>query len=143
MVNFLLLLIGTIHFLENIEQLDRAFVDALSGVPSNRFLTYFDTSNHNQFELSSSVCLSLCFNRPFIEMTIPSSLDDSLSPPGQHVVQLFTQYAPYHLKNGKSWDDSATKEEYAKSCYNGSLMFPLFKMKFEECSLNCVWLLIQ
>ena len=35
--------------------------------------------------------------RPVIEMTIPSAVDSSLAPPGQHVAQLFIQYAPYTL----------------------------------------------
>ena len=48
---------------------------------------------------------------PMIEMTIPSSLDPTLAPPGHHVCLLFTQYAPYHLQDGQ-WDDK-TKEDYA------------------------------
>ncbi|MFQ5635836.1 MAG: phytoene desaturase family protein, partial [Gammaproteobacteria bacterium] len=32
--------------------------------------------------------------RPMIEMTIPSTLDDSLAPPGKHVASLFVQYVP-------------------------------------------------
>jgi phytoene dehydrogenase-like protein len=39
--------------------------------------------------------------RPFIEMTIPSSLDPTLAPPGCHVVSLFTQYTPYELSTGE------------------------------------------
>lgn len=35
--------------------------------------------------------------RPLIEMTIPSSLDRTIAPPGKHVVQLFVQYAPYDV----------------------------------------------
>jgi len=48
-------------------------------------------------------------------MTIPSVLDGSLAPKGCHVVLMFTQYTPYHLKNGK-WDD-ATKEDYAATVF--------------------------
>lgn len=36
-------------------------------------------------------------NRPVIEMTIPSTLDETISPKGKHVVQLFVQYAPYDV----------------------------------------------
>ncbi|KAJ3386034.1 hypothetical protein HDU92_002746 [Lobulomyces angularis] len=32
---------------------------------------------------------------PMIEMTIPSSLDKTISPPGKHVVTLFVQWTPY------------------------------------------------
>ena len=35
--------------------------------------------------------------RPVVEMTIPSALDKTISPPGKHVVQLFVQFAPYHV----------------------------------------------
>ena len=51
-----------------------------------------------------------------IEMTIPSSLDPTLAPPGHHVCLLFTQYAPYHLENGK-WDQQ-TKESYANVVFD-------------------------
>jgi phytoene dehydrogenase-like protein len=49
--------------------------------------------------------------RPIVEMTIPSALDDTLAPPGQHVVQLFCQYAPYET-NPKAghWADPAFKQ---------------------------------
>ena len=42
-------------------------------------------------------------------MTIPTSVDDSLAPPGCHVVQLFTQYTPYDVKGG--WTEE-TKQRY-------------------------------
>ena len=51
-----------------------------------------------------------------IEMTIPSSLDPTLAPPGHHVCLLFTQYAPYHLENGM-WDQQ-TKESYANVVFD-------------------------
>src|SRR5690606_30220704 len=42
---------------------------------------------------------------PIIEMLIPSTLDDSLAPPGQHVASLFCQQVAPTLPNGRSWDD--------------------------------------
>ena len=48
-----------------------------------------------------------------IEMTIPSSCDPTLAPPGCHVALFFTQYVPYTLANGKVWDEKA-KSDYAK-----------------------------
>lgn len=48
-----------------------------------------------------------------IEMVIPSSVDPTVAPPGHHVCLLLTQYTPYHLSNGATWDDE-TKEQYAK-----------------------------
>jgi phytoene dehydrogenase-like protein len=42
---------------------------------------------------------------PIIEMLIPSTLDDSLSPPGAHVASLFCQHVAPQLPEGKSWHD--------------------------------------
>ncbi|XP_046645219.1 pyridine nucleotide-disulfide oxidoreductase domain-containing protein 2-like isoform X2 [Daphnia pulicaria] len=55
-------------------------------------------------------------DRPMIEMTIPSSLDPTISPKGCHVALLFTQYRPYELQNGVQWDDH-WKEVYAKRIF--------------------------
>ena len=41
---------------------------------------------------------------PAIEMHIPSVLDDSLAPPGQHVASLFCQQFAPSLPDGTSWD---------------------------------------
>jgi len=43
--------------------------------------------------------------RPIVEMLIPSTLDDGLAPPGQHVASLFCQHVAPVLPNGASWDD--------------------------------------
>jgi phytoene dehydrogenase-like protein len=48
---------------------------------------------------------------PIVEMLIPSTLDDSLAPPGQHVASLFCQHVAPALPNGASWDDH--REEVA------------------------------
>jgi phytoene dehydrogenase-like protein len=42
--------------------------------------------------------------QPIVEMLIPSTLDDSLAPPGQHVASLFCQHVAPQLPNGESWD---------------------------------------
>jgi phytoene dehydrogenase-like protein len=42
--------------------------------------------------------------RPIVEMLIPSTLDDSLAPPGQHVASLFCQHVAPVLPGGVSWD---------------------------------------
>src|SRR5271154_3867076 len=42
--------------------------------------------------------------RPIVEMLIPSTLDDSLAPRGQHVASLFCQHVAPQLPNGESWD---------------------------------------
>ncbi len=43
--------------------------------------------------------------RPIVEMLIPSTLDDSLAPDGQHVASLFCQHVAPVLPGGASWDD--------------------------------------
>ena len=48
---------------------------------------------------------------PVVELLIPSTLDDSLAPPGQHVASLFCQHVAPQLPDGKSWDDH--REEVA------------------------------
>ena len=49
--------------------------------------------------------------RPIVEMLIPSTLDDSLAPAGQHVASLFCQHVAPVLPDGSSWD--AHRDEVA------------------------------
>ena len=37
--------------------------------------------------------------QPFLEITVPSLADPSLAPPGKHVMSVWLQYAPYHLRD--------------------------------------------
>ena len=41
---------------------------------------------------------------PIIEIKLPTTVDDSLAPPGQHVASLFCQQFAPELPNGQSWD---------------------------------------
>jgi phytoene dehydrogenase-like protein len=41
---------------------------------------------------------------PIIEMVIPSTLDDSLAPPGAHVASLFCQHVNPQFADGSTWD---------------------------------------
>ena len=41
---------------------------------------------------------------PIVEMLIPSTVDDSLAPPGQHVASLFCQQFAPELPDGRDWD---------------------------------------
>ncbi|KAK8673219.1 hypothetical protein V6N13_111568 [Hibiscus sabdariffa] len=82
---------GTIHIgSESMEEIDSACQDAVNGLPSRR---------------------------PVIEMTIPSVLDKTISPPGKHVINLFIQYTPYNPSDGR-WDDPAYRELFALRCFN-------------------------
>jgi phytoene dehydrogenase-like protein len=51
--------------------------------------------------------------QPIVEMLIPSTVDDSLAPPGQHVASLFCQQFAPVLPDGRSWDD---EREAAADC---------------------------
>jgi phytoene dehydrogenase-like protein len=42
---------------------------------------------------------------PRLEITIPSTVDDSLAPPDHHVMSVLAKYYPYQLADGLSWDD--------------------------------------
>ncbi|MGE7467914.1 phytoene desaturase family protein [Bosea sp. NPDC003192] len=60
-------------------------------------LAYMDRA-HAQARLSG------WSSEPIVEMLIPSTLDDSLAPPGRHVVSLFCQHVAPQLPDGESWD---------------------------------------
>jgi len=46
-----------------------------------------------------------CARAPVIEILIPSTVDDSLAPPGKHVASLFCQHFNPELPNGLDWDE--------------------------------------
>ncbi|KAM7529714.1 hypothetical protein LguiB_033124 [Lonicera macranthoides] len=82
--------VGTIHIgSESMEEIDSACQDSVNGCPSRR---------------------------PVIEMTIPSVLDKTISPPGKHVINLFIQYTPYKPSDG-SWEDPEYRESFAQRCF--------------------------
>jgi phytoene dehydrogenase-like protein len=47
--------------------------------------------------------------RPYMDIVIPSTIDPTMAPPGKHVMSIFVQYAPYHLKEG-TWPER--REEF-------------------------------
>lgn len=47
--------------------------------------------------------------QPIVEMLIPSTLDTTLAPKGQHVASLFCQHFRYDLRPGRSWDKEREK----------------------------------
>jgi len=40
----------------------------------------------------------------WVDCVVSSNADDSLAPPGKHILTCFVQYVPYHLRNG-NWDE--------------------------------------
>ncbi len=79
---------GTIHICPDQDTIERAYDDARYGAPSRR---------------------------PVLECTLASVVDPSVAPPGQHLMSMFVQYAPYKLKEG-NWDD--LKEGFADRCFD-------------------------
>ena len=41
---------------------------------------------------------------PMLDCVIPTTKDDSLAPPGTHILTAFVQYAPYDLAEGRTWE---------------------------------------
>ena len=76
--------LGTTHLCEDMDALDRAFAEAANGFPATE---------------------------PMIEIYLQTATDSSLTPPGTHILSLFTQYFPYHLAPGLDLD--AEREKYA------------------------------
>ena len=52
--------------------------------------------------------------RPMLECTMATALDNTLAPPGKHILSMFIQYAPYHLKDS-TWD--VEKDRFADRCF--------------------------
>jgi len=106
---------GTIHISPTFDYIERAYDDAKYGRPSQS---------------------------PILECTIPSVVDPTVAPPGRHLMSMFVQYAPTHLREEKgsgvfcaehppghsgkrlpapflsslSWDD--VKEQFADRCFD-------------------------
>jgi len=68
-------------------------------------------------------------SRPYMDVLIPSTVDPSMAPPGKHVMSIFVQYAPYHLRSG-TWEEKReafgdavidTLSEYAPNLKNAIL----------------------
>lgn len=74
---------GTIVLAESLDDVENAFQQAVAGQPS---------------EL------------PFADICIPSVFDDSLAPPGKHVMSLFTQWVPHTYADKP---DAAELDRYA------------------------------
>lgn len=53
--------------------------------------------------------------RPFITPVVPTIVDDTIAPPGKHVVQMFGGHAPYRLKNAK-WENE--RDNFVKNVMN-------------------------
>lgn len=79
---------GTMHIGPSMEYIERAYDDAKYGKPATN---------------------------PMIECTMATALDDTLAPPGKHLMSMFVQYAPYELE-GTTWD--AERDRFADRCFD-------------------------
>ena len=79
---------GTIHICPDLDYIERAYDDAKYGRPSER---------------------------PVLECTIPSVVDPTVAPPGQHLMSMFVQYAPYALRGRDAGTSSARASPTAAS----------------------------
>lgn len=48
-------------------------------------------------------------SEPHMEIVLPSTVDDSLAPPGRHVASIALRFVPYHLAEGE-WNDARREE---------------------------------
>ncbi len=78
---------GTIHICPDMNYVEAAYADSVVGRPSRA---------------------------PILECTIPSVVDQTLAPEGYHIMNIFSQYGPYQLRNGKTWDDE--RKAYGERC---------------------------
>jgi phytoene dehydrogenase-like protein len=54
--------------------------------------------------------------KPFLTPVAPTIVDDSLAPPGKHVINIFGGHAPYELRAGASWANE--KHNLTKAALN-------------------------
>jgi phytoene dehydrogenase-like protein len=54
-------------------------------------------------------------SKPFMNIHLQSAVDDTVAPPGQHAISIFSQYFPYTLAQG-SWDER--RDEIADTIIN-------------------------
>jgi len=98
---------GTIHLCPSQDYIERAF----------------DEAKYGRFS-----------DQPVVECTIPSAVDSTVAPPDKHLMSMFTQYAPYQLKDG-TWDE-ATKKAYADRCFDVVERYaPGFKSSIIDCQI--------
>ncbi len=67
-----------------------------SGILFSPSLAYMDRAH-------ADARLAGMSREPVVEMLIPSTVDDSLAPPGRHVASLFCQHFAPTLPDGRSW----------------------------------------
>jgi phytoene dehydrogenase-like protein len=83
---------GTIHISPDMDYIERAYDDAKYGKPAEN---------------------------PILECTIPSVIDQTVAPAGQHLMSMFIQYFPYDIKGADTPEAyNAAKEKFADRCFD-------------------------
>jgi len=83
---------GTIHISPEMDYIERAYDDAKYGKPAES---------------------------PILECTIPSVIDKTVAPEGQHLMSMFIQYFPYNVKGADTPEAyNAAKEKFADRCFD-------------------------
>ncbi|HTR76669.1 MAG TPA: NAD(P)/FAD-dependent oxidoreductase, partial [Gemmatimonadaceae bacterium] len=87
---------------------------ALSGLPDFTCMPGVGPQHRGAFSISPSLdYIERAYDdakygdfsrNPYMDIVIPSMIDPGMAPPGQHVMSIFVQYAPYHLNGG--WTDA-------------------------------------
>ena len=81
---------GTMHISPTVDYIERGYDEAKYGKPSSS---------------------------PILECTMASVVDPTVAPPGQHLMSMFVQYAPYKLAPGEgTWDE--IKDRFADRCFD-------------------------
>jgi phytoene dehydrogenase-like protein len=83
---------GTIHISPDMDYIERAYDDAKYGKAAEN---------------------------PILECTIPSVIDETVAPAGQHLMSMFIQYFPYNIKGADTPEAyNAAKEKFADRCFD-------------------------
>ena len=83
----------------------------IEGVNDDQMNTIFSICPSMEYleRASDAVKYGFISENPYVEFTIPSTVNSEFSPEGKHVLSASVQYAPYHLRDSE-WDQG-TKEQ--------------------------------
>ncbi len=84
---------------------DFRFADAYPGREYQRHKIYLFPSMADMERNYHDARAGLLPDKPRLDILIPSSRDDSLAPPGHHVMSLLCKYYPFELAGARQWDD--------------------------------------
>lgn len=106
----------------------------IKNVSSDNLKTIFTIAPSIRYleKASDAVKYKTISDRPYIEFTIPSILNDNFSINNHHVLSATVQYSPYQLKS-MSWNQDLNKKLKNNVIESLSLYIPNFKSIVESC----------